>query len=113
MIPGFTARASLYENGGQHAAGRLLFGSAARSFAPNSVYLSAKGQEFPDHTCTCKGCDPKGGDLTGQCATVCKDKEVYAKGSDANDYCKAALTGGRGYPLRGSFYSPGWPVFAS
>jgi hypothetical protein len=46
------------------------------------------GQDFPNTKCTCKGCDDNGGDLTGQCDTVCKDKTVYAKGSEPYDYCK-------------------------
>jgi hypothetical protein len=53
----------------------------------------AKGQDFPDSTCTCKGCGDKGGDLTGKCSNVCKDKTVYSKGSEPHDYCKAARRG--------------------
>lgn len=53
-----------------------------------------KGQDFPGTKCTCKSCgtNPKGEkvDVTGQCATVCKDKTVYSKGSEPYDYCKAA-----------------------
>ena len=45
---------------------------------------------MPDHTCTCQKCASGGGDLTGQCNSVCKDKTVYQKGSEPNDYCKAA-----------------------
>jgi hypothetical protein len=47
------------------------------------------GQDFPNTTCTCKGCASNGGDLTGQCGNVCKDKTVYSKGSETHDYCKA------------------------
>jgi hypothetical protein len=54
--------------------------------------LAAKGQDFPNDTCTCKGCE-KGGDLTGNCASVCKDKTVYSKGSEPHDYCKATRVG--------------------
>ena len=32
----------------------------------------------------------EGGDLTGDCASVCKGKTVYSKGSEPHDYCKAA-----------------------
>jgi hypothetical protein len=58
----------------------------------------AKGQDFPGTKCTCKGCGNGGGDVTGQCASVCKDKTVYSKGSEPYDYCKAAMVrppGGR------------------
>ena len=51
---------------------------------------AAKGKDFPNTTCTCQGCGDKGGDVTGQCDTVCKDKTVYSKGSEPHDYCKAA-----------------------
>jgi hypothetical protein len=62
------------------------------SFAglPSNSAQAAKGQDFPNTTCTCKGCGSKGGDVTGQCASVCKDKTVYSKGSEPTDYCKAA-----------------------
>ena len=52
--------------------------------------LAAQGQDFPNTTCDCKGCASGGGDTTGQCSSVCKDKTVYSKGSEPNDYCKAA-----------------------
>jgi hypothetical protein len=52
--------------------------------------LAAQGQDFPNKTCTCKGCASGGGDVNGQCGSVCKDKTVYSKGSESNDYCKAA-----------------------
>jgi hypothetical protein len=51
--------------------------------------LAANGQDFPETTCTCKGCAEGGGDLTGKCPSVCKDKTVYSKGSESHDYCKA------------------------
>jgi hypothetical protein len=54
--------------------------------------LAAPGQDFPGVTCTCKGCASGGGDLTGDCASVCKDKTVFSKGSEPNDYCKASAT---------------------
>jgi len=52
--------------------------------------LAAMGQDFPNTTCTCKGCASGGGDVDGQCGSVCKDKTVYSKGSESHDYCKAA-----------------------
>jgi hypothetical protein len=52
--------------------------------------LAAQGQDFPNTTCTCKGCASGGGDVTGQCGSVCKNKTVYAAGSEPHDYCKAA-----------------------
>lgn len=60
----------------------------------SSPALARKGQDFPGTTCTCKACGAKGADgkaqdVTGQCASVCKDKEVYDKGSEPHDYCKA------------------------
>jgi hypothetical protein len=56
--------------------------------------LAAQGQDFPDVTCTCKGCGSgtPPGDVTGQCPSVCKDKTVFSKGSEPNDYCKASAT---------------------
>ena len=57
-----------------------------------SAALAAQGQDFPDTTCTCKGCGTGGGDLTGNCASVCKDKTVFSKGSEPHDYCKKAAT---------------------
>jgi hypothetical protein len=56
-----------------------LTASLAGFFAPAA--LAAPGQDFPGVTCTCKGCASGGGDLTGDCASVCKDKTVYSKGS--------------------------------
>src|SRR5690348_16697382 len=52
--------------------------------------LAAQGQDFPGTTCTCKGCAGGGGDVTGQCGNVCKNKTVFSKGSDPHDFCKAA-----------------------
>ena len=57
-----------------------------------SAALAAQGQDFPNTTCTCKGCGTGGGDLTGNCASVCKDKTVFSKGSEPHDYCKKAAT---------------------
>ena len=71
----------------------LVAGLSGSAAAPA---LAAKGQDFPGTTCTCQGCAPGGGDTNGDCATVCKDKTVYSKGSEPHDYCKAAarpLTG--------------------
>ena len=67
-----------------------LTASLAALSAPAA--LAAKGQDFPNTTCDCKGCASGGGDTTGQCSSVCKDKTVYSKGSEPNDYCKAAAT---------------------
>jgi hypothetical protein len=98
-LPGFTAAASLSHAGAHrpisaHAV-RLYEGggSAVHSRSEYSVHLSAKGQDFPGTTCTCKGCTSGGGDLTGQCSSVCRDKTVYSKGSEPHDYCKAATRG--------------------
>ena len=52
--------------------------------------LAAQGQDFPNTTCSCKKCASGGGDVDGQCGSVCKDKTVYSKGSEPHDYCKAA-----------------------
>ena len=57
----------------------------------SAIYAAAPGQDFPNHKCNCKGCGANGGDVTGQCASVCKDKTVYNKGSESYDYCKAAV----------------------
>lgn len=85
-LPGFTAEASLYKAAARRRAGRRAMNPAAQPV--NAVRPAFPGQSFPDHKCACKGCDAKGGDLIGQCATVCKDNEVYAKGSESYDYCK-------------------------
>ncbi|WP_162349019.1 hypothetical protein [Pseudoxanthomonas gei] len=68
---------------------------ACLSLCWSHAYAEQKGQDFPSTKCTCKGCgkNPTTGaatDVTGQCATVCKDKTVYSKGSESYDYCKAA-----------------------
>ena len=68
---------------------------ACLAFCSSQAYAEQKGQDFPGTKCTCKGCgkNPTTGaatDVTGQCATVCKDKTVYSKGSESYDYCKAA-----------------------
>jgi hypothetical protein len=88
-LPGFTGVTSLSHTSGHWQVS--AHPSHARS--ENSVYLSAMGQDFPGTTCTCKGCASGGGDLTGQCNSVCKDKTVYSKGSEPYDYCKAAARG--------------------
>jgi hypothetical protein len=59
--------------------------SGAAAFAAQN-----KGQDFPGQKCTCQGCAKGGGDVNGQCSSVCKDKTVYSKGSEPYDYCKAA-----------------------
>jgi hypothetical protein len=87
-MPGFTAGASLYNAGARYRTGRGAMKHAAAT--TGTIYPAAQGQDFPDHKCTCKGCASGGGDLTGQCASVCKDKTVYDKGSEPNDYCKKA-----------------------
>jgi len=67
---------------------------ACLAFCSSHAHAEQKGQDFPGSKCTCKGCgkSPTGAttDVTGQCATVCKDKTVYSKGSESYDYCKAA-----------------------
>src|SRR6476659_3630242 len=68
----------------------LLMIALARMPVPAAA-KDAQGQDLPDHTCTCKKCASNGGDLSGQCNSVCKDKTVYQKGSEANDYCKTAV----------------------
>jgi hypothetical protein len=85
-LPRFTAALSLTQSSGY----RQIKARAIHIRSENSVYLSARGQDFPGTTCTCKGCASGGGDLTGQCSSVCKDKTVYSKGSEPYDYCKAA-----------------------
>jgi hypothetical protein len=50
--------------------------------------MAGTGKDFPDTKCTCQECAPNGGDLVGQCDSVCKDKTVFAKGSETYDYCK-------------------------
>ncbi len=87
-MPGFTAEASLYKTSGHYHADRHAINSSTQMIS--AISPAAKGQDFPDHKCTCKGCGGKGGDVTGQCANVCKDKDVFSKGSEPYDYCKAA-----------------------
>jgi hypothetical protein len=41
-----------------------------------SPALAAKGEDFPGTTCTCQGCAEGGGDVNGDCASVCKGKTV-------------------------------------
>jgi hypothetical protein len=67
----------------------LLMIALAQMPAPSAA-KDAQGQDLPDHTCTCQKCASGGGDVNGQCNTVCKDKTVYQKGSEPYDYCKAA-----------------------
>lgn len=67
------------------------FTAGLAGFSPSAA-LAAQGQDFPGTTCTCQKCAPGGGDLTGDCASVCKDKTVFSKGSEPHDYCKKAKT---------------------
>jgi len=69
-------------------AGALL--AAGVAGVSTSVSFAAKGQDFPETTCTCQKCGPNKGDVTGQCGAVCKDKTIYSKGSEPHDYCKAS-----------------------
>jgi hypothetical protein len=87
-MPGFTAQASLYKTSDHYHNDRHATNSSIQMIS--AIYAAAPGQDFPNQKCTCKGCGPGGGDVTGQCASVCKDKEVYSKGSEPYDYCKAA-----------------------
>jgi hypothetical protein len=52
------------------------------------VASAGTGQDFPGVKCTCVDCNGSGSDLVGQCDSVCKDKTVFAKGSEALDYCR-------------------------
>jgi hypothetical protein len=90
-IPGFTAEASLHQTAGEYQTDRHAI-QYSREMS-SAVYPSAQGQDFPGTTCTCQGCGSGGGDVTGQCGSVCKGKTVYAKGSLPHDYCKASDTG--------------------
>jgi hypothetical protein len=56
-------------------------------FAPLTA-SAGNGQDFPDWKCTCVDCNGKDSDIVGQCASVCKDKTVFAKGSETYDYCR-------------------------
>lgn len=60
---------------------------ASLAFCFSAPALAGQGQDFPDTKCTCKECAANNTDLTGQCSEVCKDKTVYAKGSETYDYC--------------------------
>jgi hypothetical protein len=62
--------------------------------------LAAKGQDFPGTKCTCQKCATGGGDLTGDCSSVCKDKTVYSAGSEPHDYCKSAARTVTGNDIR-------------
>jgi hypothetical protein len=74
----------------------LLIPALALALAATTPVLAAPGEQQPaGSTCTCKKCGAAGADgtkqdVTGQCGNVCKGKEVYSKGSEAHDYCKAA-----------------------
>lgn len=85
--PGFSAEAALYKTSGYYQTDRNTINASNQMIG--AIYPAFPGQAFPNHTCDCKGCAKGGGDVTGQCASVCKDKTVYAKGSEPNDYCKA------------------------
>jgi len=85
-MPGFTAQASLSKTSGHYQTHKRSNAYGATG----TVQPALPGQSFPDHKCTCKGCGDKRGDVTGQCASVCKDKEVFDKGSESYDYCKAS-----------------------
>jgi hypothetical protein len=85
------------------AAGLAGF-SAATAFALN-------GEDFPGTTCTCQGCASGGGDLTGDCGSVCKGKTVYSKGSEPHDYCKAAGLTMTGNTLRAGLSLAGLSAF--
>jgi hypothetical protein len=86
-MPGFTAEDSLSMTSGHYQTDRHAIKSSTQMIS--AIYAAAQGQDFPGTTCTCKGCASNGGDLTGQCSSVCKDKTVYSKGSEPYDYCKA------------------------
>ena len=88
-MPGFTADTSLYKATAHYGADKWAINSFTQM--NRAIYLAAMGQDFPAHTCTCKGCGTGGGDVTGQCASVCKDKTVFSKGSEPHDYCNAAF----------------------
>ena len=87
-MPGFTAEDSLYKTSGHYQTDKHAINSSTQMIG--AIYAAAQGQDFPGIKCTCKGCGSKGGDVTGQCSSVCKDKTVFAKGSEPYDYCKAA-----------------------
>lgn len=91
-MAGFTAEASLYKTSAYYHTDRHAISSSTQMIS--AIYLAAKGQDFPGQKCTCKGCAPGGGDVTGQCSIVCKDKDVFSKGSEPYDYCKAKKAAG-------------------
>ena len=74
--------------------------TAGLAWISASAALALDGENFPGTTCTCQGCASGGGDLTGDCASVCKGKTVYSKGSEPHDYCKAAAKTVTGNVLR-------------
>jgi len=82
---------------GYFACAALAIGLAGFS---TTAAFAAKGQSFPGTTCTCEKCASGGGDVTGDCASVCKDKTVYSAGSEPHDYCKAAAKPFTGNDLR-------------
>ena len=93
-MPTFSAEASLYKTSGHYHTDRHAINSSTQMTQMiTAISPAAKGQDFPDQKCTCKGCASGGGDVTGQCSNVCKDKTVYSKGSEPYDYCKATDTG--------------------
>ena len=104
-IPGFTAEASIYKTSGHYQADRHAINASPQMMS--AIVSAADGQDFPDHKCTCKGCGSGGGDVTGQCATVCKDKTVYDKGSESYDYCKKAAVVGPPRPRNFLWNIPG------
>ena len=74
----------------------LLISALALALAAGTPALAAPGEQQPTGSkCTWQKCGATGADgtkqdVTGQCGTVCKGKEVYSKGSEPNDYCKAS-----------------------
>ena len=102
-MPRFTAEASLYKTSHSRTDKQAIDSSPHMM---GTIYLAAPGQDFPNQKCTCKGCGSGGGDVTGQCATVCKDKDVFSKGSEPYDYCKASAV----RPTRFHWYVPGGNV---
>jgi hypothetical protein len=62
--------------------------AASLALAAPSIASAGTGQDFPGVKCTCVDCNGSGSDLIGQCDSVCKDKTVFAKGSEPLDYCR-------------------------
>jgi hypothetical protein len=58
-MPGFTAEASLYKTSGHYHTDRHAINSSTQM--SNAIYLAAKGEDFPNTKCTCKGCGSGGG----------------------------------------------------